>query len=765
MNNPLDKLRAHAPQPDAGFAQQLEDQLIAELGQMRNTSEKESAMLNQPSLTLQRRQQVRRAFVSPLMLTAAAALLIVIGVWALSVLGWRGNNRIALGPTQTNLAIYPTLAPDNVTELQEVGTLGNGAVYQAAYSPDGATLALAGTRGVWLYDTGDLTAEPRLLASPQPATAITYSADGSRIASGHQTGQVLIWDAATGEQVSDVRGNYDRINALAFSPDGTLLATASGSGNQNNGNQVQVWDTVNGAELWVYDAFQFPVWAVSFDPDGEILMMDSGNTLRFIQLKDIEAGTIYAFERSQAQPSAPDAAFIQSGFGVVFSEGSQLHFLHVRKTLSGELDLQDGGAISIGNFETVEGQIGHISSVTTTPNQNTVITSTVAGSIMTVDVAQRNVSIIREADGKQLFYTAASEIQVAALSSTGEVFVIDLTTGETLATINHFDYIVSDVMALADNQLMSVGVSDVVRRWDMVTEVEHMTYTLPLNPLYDIAVSPSGNTLAYTMRTEMATFPSTGVVGDSYLRNLETGDEIRFGNATIKDVTFSPDETQVAGVASEWSLYLAEAESGFIRQIWDDDREEYWSSPAFNPDGTLLAAGGRDRVSIFDTTTGELVHEIALGDDETLVTGVWYSPDGTQLLVKLQPVRHIEYSRSDSATYADIEPLQENVRLWLLDADSGEVIHDLTRAAPNGDLTLYRTMEAQFSPDGKLILTQVSVQFGTMELNLWNTETGERLAVPALENQDMLSATFTTDGNLIATGGWDGLIHLFGVTE
>jgi WD40 repeat protein len=59
--------------------------------------------------------------------------------------------------------------------------------------------------------------------------------------------------------------------AVAFSPDGTLLATASGD------NTARLWDPVTGECVRTLTGHPEPVFAVAFSPDGTLLATASGD--------------------------------------------------------------------------------------------------------------------------------------------------------------------------------------------------------------------------------------------------------------------------------------------------------------------------------------------------------------------------------------------------------------------------------------------------------------------------------------------------------
>ena len=81
------------------------------------------------------------------------------------------------------------------------------------------------------------TASGKALAKLKPAdvcTALNFS-PGSHLLAGGSGNQVILWDADTQQQTAVLQGHTDRVDAIAFSPDGKLLATAAAD------NTVRIW--------------------------------------------------------------------------------------------------------------------------------------------------------------------------------------------------------------------------------------------------------------------------------------------------------------------------------------------------------------------------------------------------------------------------------------------------------------------------------------------------------------------------------------------
>ncbi len=106
-------------------------------------------------------------------------------------------------------------------------------------------------------------------------TAVAWSPDSRRIASGGYDCTVQVWDAVDGGHVFTYQGgSRDEVFAVAWSPDGRRIASASDDEHipLGRGNTVQVWDAVDGGHVFTYQGGQpGEVHAVAWSPDGQRL--------------------------------------------------------------------------------------------------------------------------------------------------------------------------------------------------------------------------------------------------------------------------------------------------------------------------------------------------------------------------------------------------------------------------------------------------------------------------------------------------------------
>lgn len=146
-----------------------------------------------------------------------------------------------LGDTFTTHLYFKHLG-GNAPEIHEVYPLLE--IKAMALSPDGARFAYSETR------TGELTVrsgnqfQEKHREAFNAIYALAFSPDGTRLASGGDDEQVRIHDARTLQVLREFRGHYAQINSLAWSPDGNRLASGDKSG------EIRVWQLNNPPMHW-----------------------------------------------------------------------------------------------------------------------------------------------------------------------------------------------------------------------------------------------------------------------------------------------------------------------------------------------------------------------------------------------------------------------------------------------------------------------------------------------------------------------------------
>jgi len=180
--------------------------------------------------------------------------------------GSAGINDLAFSPDGDTLA---TVADDDTVRLWSLATgvpadifPADGAT-QLAFSPDGGTLvtsAFDSTVKLWHAADGS---QGRSFPSYK-VLSLAFSPDGAAVAAGGFDG-AQVWNVATGRQIGHFSpGQFNWYTAVAFSPDGTVLATADDIG------EVSLWNVATGGNVRNFQASE-PVSSVAFNPDGTTL--------------------------------------------------------------------------------------------------------------------------------------------------------------------------------------------------------------------------------------------------------------------------------------------------------------------------------------------------------------------------------------------------------------------------------------------------------------------------------------------------------------
>ena len=91
----------------------------------------------------------------------------------------------------------------------------------------------------------------------------------NRIVAGCHDGTIKVFDAQSGDRLSTVRGHSADVNSVAWSPDGTKLASGS------DDRTVRIWEAATGKQLWQLRGHDREVMSVSWSPDGTRLASGS----------------------------------------------------------------------------------------------------------------------------------------------------------------------------------------------------------------------------------------------------------------------------------------------------------------------------------------------------------------------------------------------------------------------------------------------------------------------------------------------------------
>ncbi|KAJ5680776.1 hypothetical protein N7536_011915 [Penicillium majusculum] len=512
--------------------------------------------------------------------------------------------------------------------------------------------------------------------------SVAFSPNGELLASCSIDKTVRLWDPTTGALQQTLEGHTDAILSVAFSTDGRLLVSGSLD------NTIRLWDPVIGTLQQTLEGHTAAVLSVAFSSNGELLA--SCSTDKTVRLWDPITGML-----QQTLEGHTDAIL-----SVAFSTDGRL-------LVSGSLDktIRLWDPVTGMLQQTLEGHADAIESVAFSP-----------------------------------------ECRLLASGHHNEtVRLWDTATGAIQQTLRRHSYglerrRLNRVMSMAfsfDGLLLASGYDDqTIRLWDTVTGVLQQTLKGHSDSIWSLAFSHDGRLLASGSvdKTVRLWDTSTGTLRQSLTHHSDC--VIEGHTRSVLSMALSHDGRLLASSSVDDTVRLWDTTTGALQQTLEGHIGPVWSL-AFSPDDRLLVSGSDDQtIRLWDIVTGALQQTL-----EGHTGSVWslaFSHDGKLLA-------------SGS--------IDNTVRLW----DTSRGMQQQTL------LSLSNWVESvAFSPDGRLLATG---SWGKA-IQLWDTTTGALQHAPK-SNSDrvikgqagaVLSLAFSSDSQLLASGSRDQMVQLWDIT-
>jgi WD40 repeat protein/serine/threonine protein kinase len=536
---------------------------------------------------------------------------------------------------------------------------------------------------------------------------VAFSPDGTRLATGSNDGVVKVWEVATGRELRTFSGqNGPAVLTLAFSPDGTRLATDTEDGT------VKLWDMASGKEIRTlrgHKGSAFPILGLAFSADGTRLAAGGS----WATVWDVTSGeALCRLSRGASVAFSPDGTRLATTDSAV--RGG---------CVGPDRDATVWDVKTGREVRTFRGHGARVTTVVFSPDGTRLASGGFDNQVRVWDVAggQELRTLQGHSGWVESLAFSPDGTRLASGSSDQTVRVWDVAGGQGLRTFRGHNNSVTAVAFSPDGTRLASGSSDqTVKVWDVAGDPEFRTLQGKSSVVTAVVFSPDGTRLA------------SGSYSSVTISDVASGKVIRTLPGGVNALAFSPDGTRLAtGGSHDRSIRLWDVAAGKQVHVLREPSHEVRSTEqinalAFSPDGKLLASGSHHgAVKLWDAATGK---ELRALPGDNMVWGVAFNRDGTRL------------ASNDGRT----------VKLWGV-ATGKEV----SRLQGHED----QVVSVAFSPDGALLASGGNDR----TVKLWEVASGKELRTLRGHKGGVHRVAFSPDGTRLASGSDDRTVKVWDV--
>jgi WD40 repeat protein len=575
----------------------------------------------------------------------------------------------------------------------------------------------------------------------------------------------------------------DRINGLAYNPEGTLLASCSRDGT------VKVWDLGNGREATTYRGHmeqsddptkgttnKMGVTSVAFHPQEKIIASAAGNQ---VHVWNPETGKLIKVLLNLGKTEKPIKTIAFRPDGRFLAVGADDGILRVVEFATGRISY------------TSPSRNARIESLAYSPNGKMIVVGDNNSQLAVYALDQQN-PVVMSVQGLDLGEVRAVAFtnDSGAVLACGQDPVVRLfagpkpdgtSAGNTATRLRGFaghDGAVSVLGVVPNGSLLITGGKDcTVRVWDMSTGKQIRIFQGHQKRELGYGVT------ALAVRGDGRQVASGSDDGAMRLWDLNAIDEHRAlteATDSLWTVAYSPDGQRLATAGSDRSIRVYNTETFKVETVLSAGAKSPITSLAFFPDSNRLAAAGGDRqVDVWDIAKSKRIKELAGHESAILAVAVadnghWIvsgSADRTVRAFTLESDKPLWTWAGRSAVCA--VAIQKGSRVVAVGSADGTLVTlDTSGATPREVTTVPAHVSGiaclAFSPNGE----RLASVGGDGALRIWTaSENGNLLPLTKFEGQlkapvggtssPLTGVAFAPDNRYVATVGADSIVRIW----
>lgn len=576
--------------------------------------------------------------------------------------------------------LTPSLLPPGIAVVRTLtghksttdSSIGNVSAVAIAETPE-RTWIVSGswdhTVKVWDLRTGQ---ELRTLRGHNSSVlSVAVTPDGKKVISGSGDNTIKVWDLETGQELLNLTEHKERVNALAVTPDGKKIVSGAGqstalAGWTSSDNTIKVWDLETGRELFTLEGHTAMINAVAVTPDGrKVISASSDASLKIWDLQTREQlhtltghKGIYDWRKGEVN----DIAITSDGKQAIsassddlsliiwdLDSGEKLKSLPVSVGLHGQsvVTITPDGKLAVSGYEnsillwdltdkawpryrTLGEHTGDITAVAVTSDGKWAVSASQDITLKIWDLENKRKSPILPGhkssvkviavtpDGTKAISVGHSDLKVWDLHIGRELFTLDGVNVQLVSPLNKI------IAFTPDNQRVIATSFHGITVWNLCNGEELLNLRGHNNDVLAVAIAPDGK------KAVSASEDKTLKVWD-----LQSGVELMslMGHSeSVVSVAIAPDGKQVVSASWDKTLKVWNLDSGKELKTLIGHTDVIWDL-AITPDGKKVISYGKDSIKVWDLQLeSELLTFKGYGKLNDFIS---LSPDGTGVVCLL----------------------------------------------------------------------------------------------------------------------------------